>query len=155
MVENNIRIVVDGDACPVKDEIYKVAYRVGVAVLLVSNSPFRIPRHDLITLKLVSDAFDAADDYIADTVTARDVVVTTDILLAERCLKAGARVLSPRGDAFTDDNIGRQVAARALMADLRAGAVGDPVGGPKAFTKADRSTFLQALDREIVRLKRG
>lgn len=147
------RILVDADACPVKDEIYKVAYRRGVAVRVVSNSHLRVPQHALIERVVVSDGFDAADDWIADEAGVADVVVTADILLAERCLKAGAAVISPTGKPFTAASIGGAVATRAIMADLRVG--GDIVGGPAPFAKADRSRFLQALDEALVRAERG
>ena len=144
------RILVDADACPVKDEIYKVAYRRGIAVVVVSNARIRIPEHPLIERVVVSDAFDAADDWIAETAGPHDVVVTADILLAERCLTAGAAVIGPTGKPFTSGSIGSAVAMRAIMADLRVG--GDVIGGPSAFTKADRSRFLQALDEALVRV---
>jgi uncharacterized protein YaiI (UPF0178 family) len=147
------RILVDADACPVKEEIYKVAYRRGIAVSVVSNSYLQVPKHDLIERIVVSDGFDAADDWIAGEARATDVVVTADILLAERCLRAGAAVISPTGKAFTGASIGCAVATRAIMADLRAG--GDIVGAPAPFAKADRSRFLQALDEALVRAERG
>ena len=145
-------ILVDGDACPVKEEIYKVAYRRNVPVTVVSNSPFRGPVHPLVRRVVVSDGFDAADDWIADAAHAKAVVITADILLADRCLKVGASVLSPAGKAFTTSSIGSQIATRAIMADLRAG--GDIVGGPAPFSKADRSRFLSALDEVLGRLAR-
>jgi uncharacterized protein YaiI (UPF0178 family) len=146
------RILVDADACPVKDEIYKVAWRREVPVSVVSNMRLRVPDHPLIERVVVSDAFDAADDWIADQADARSVVITGDILLADRCLKAGATVLSPTGKPFTNASIGGAIATRAIMADLRAG--GDAVGGPAGFTRADRSRFLQALDGALVALER-
>jgi uncharacterized protein YaiI (UPF0178 family) len=146
------RILVDADACPVKDEIYRVAFRRGVAVKVVSNSRLRVPDHPLVERIVVSDAFDAADDWIADQAGARDVVITADILLADRCLKAGAAVIGNNGKPFTAGSIGNAIATRAIMADLRAG--GDVVGGPAPFTKADRSRFLQALDEALVRSSR-
>lgn len=149
-----IQILVDGDACPVKDEIYKVALRHKVPVLVVANSWFRIPDHPLFSFKLVSDSFDAADDYVAEQATPRSVAITADIPLADRCLKAGALVLGPRGKPFTEDMIGSALATRAIMEDLRAGAVGENIGGPKPFTKQDRSQFLQALDTALQKLKR-
>ena len=149
----NRRILVDADACPVKEEIYRVAFRHGVPVKIVSNAPFRVPVHELIERVIVSDGFDAADDWIAGQADARCVVVTADILLADRCLKAGASVIGNNGKPFTTASIGGAIATRAIMADLRAG--GDMVGGPAAFTKADRSRFLQALDAALVRLGRG
>ena len=150
---NSPLILVDADACPVKEEIYKVAFRRGVAVRIVSNSRLRIPEHPLIERIVVSDGFDAADDWIAEAADARTVVVTADILLADRCLKAGAVVLGPTGKPFTTASIGGAIATRAIMADLRAG--GDAIGGPPPFGKADRSRFLQALDEALVRLERA
>lgn len=147
-----VTILVDGDACPVKEEIYKVAFRLGVPVVVVSNSPFRVPLHSLVRRVVVSDGFDAADDWIAEAATPLSVVITGDILLADRCLKAGAIVLSSTGKPFTSGSIGGQIATRAIMADLRAG--GDIIGGPAPFSKTDRSRFLQALDTALVRLQR-
>ena len=151
------RILVDADACPVKDEVYKVAFRRAVPVLVVSNSRIRVPDHLLIERVLVSDAFDAADDWIAAQADARTVVVTGDILLADRCLKAGATVVGHNGKPFTSAGIGGAVATRAIMADLRAGALGggEGLGGPAPFAKADRSRFLQSLDEALGRLQRG
>lgn len=146
-------ILVDGDACPVKDEIYRVALRYGVPVTVVSNSAFRVPLSPLISRVVVSDGFDAADDWIAERAGPATVCVTADILLADRCIKAGAVVLAPTGRPFTASSIGRQVATRAIMADLRAG--GDIIGGPAPFSKADRSRFLSALDEALVRLRRA
>jgi uncharacterized protein YaiI (UPF0178 family) len=148
-----IRILVDADACPVKEEIYKVAFRHGAPVTIVSNSPIRVPQHELIDRVVVSDGFDAADDWIAERAEAGVVCVTADILLADRCLKAGATVVAPTGRPFTPASIGSAIATRAIMADLRAG--GDQLGGPAPFSKADRSRFLSALDEVLVRLKRG
>ena len=147
-------ILVDADACPVKDEIYRVAWRHEVAVKVVSNSRLRVPDHPLIERITVSDGFDAADDWIAEAATPRSIVITSDILLADRALKAGAIVLAPTGKPFTLASIGPAIATRAIMADLRAG-MGDGMGGPPPFSKADRSAFLQALDTALVKLKRG
>jgi uncharacterized protein YaiI (UPF0178 family) len=147
-----VRILVDADACPVKDEIYKVAYRLEVPVAIVANSHFRVPAHPLIERVVVDDGFDAADDWIAEQADAKAVVVTADILLADRCIKAGATVLSNTGKPFTGNSIGGAIATRAIMADLRAG--GDIIGGPAPFSKGDRSRFLSALDAAIMRLKR-
>ena len=131
-----------------KDEIYRVAYRRAVPVRIVSNSHLRVPAHPLVERIVVSDSFDAADDWIADQAGPQDIVVTADILLAERCLKSGAQVLAPTGKPFTAGSIGSAVAMRAIMADLRVG--GDAIGGPPPFTKANRSAFLQALDQALV-----
>ena len=146
------KILVDADACPVKEEIYKVAFRRNVAVAVVSNMRLRVPDHPLIERVTVSEAFDAADDWIAEAAGPDAVVITADILLADRCLKAGAQVLSPTGKPFTHASIGGAIATRAIMADLRAG--GDAIGGPPPFRKEDRSRFLQALDTALVRLAR-
>jgi uncharacterized protein YaiI (UPF0178 family) len=148
----SVRILVDADACPVKDEVYKVAWRREVPVRVVSNSWLRVPDHPLIERVVVSDKFDAADDWIAEQADARTVVVTGDILLADRCLKAGATVIGHNGKPFTSASIGGAIATRAIMADLRAG--GDVVGGPAPFAKADRSRFLQSLDEALARLSR-
>lgn len=150
-----VQILIDADACPVKDEVYKVAWRYEVPVIVVSNSPIRVPAHPLISRVVVSDGFDAADDWIVEHVEAGSVVITTDILLADRCLKAGCgAVIAPTGKPFTDASIGNAVAIRAIMADLRAGALGDGIGGPAPFGKADRSRFLSILDQTILRLRR-
>lgn len=149
---DGVRILVDADACPVKDEIYKVAWRRAVPVTIVSNSHLRVPQHPLITRVVVSDGFDAADDWIAEQADTKALVVTADILLADRCLKAGATVLAPTGKPFTTASIGGAIATRAIMADLRAG--GEQLGGPKPFAPADRSHFLQALDTALARLQR-
>lgn len=146
-------VLVDADACPVKEEIYKVAFRHGAAVRIVSNAAMRVPAHPLIERVTVGAGFDAADDWIAARAGPRTVVVTGDILLADRCLKAGAAVLGPNGRPFTSGSIGAAVATRAIMADLRAGMDGRG-GGPPPFAKADRSRFLSALDEALVRLKR-
>ena len=147
-------VLVDADACPVKDEIYRVAWRHEVPVKIVSNSRLRVPDHALVERIVVSDGFDAADDWIAEAANAWSVAITADILLADRALKAGATVLGHNGKPFTMASIGPAIATRAIMADLRAG-MGDGMGGPPPFSKADRSQFLQALDTAIVRLKRG
>jgi uncharacterized protein YaiI (UPF0178 family) len=149
------RILVDADACPVKEEIYKVAFRHQIPVAIVANDYMRVPIHDLVERVVVSSGFDAADDWIAERADAASIVVTADILLADRCLKAGAIVIAPNGRPFTAASIGGAVATRAIMADLRAGAVGDAIGGPPPFARADRSRFLQALDEALVRLKRA
>jgi len=147
------RILVDADACPVKEEIYRVAYRTGVPVTIVSNMRMRVPDHPLIDRVVVSDGFDAADDRIAEVAGPAVIVITADILLADRCLKAGAAVLAPNGKPFTADSIGSAIAVRAIMADLRAG--GDQLGGPPPFARADRSRFLSALDAMLVKLIRA
>jgi hypothetical protein len=145
-----VRILVDADACPVKDEVYRVAWRREVPVTVVSNAHLRVPAHPLIERVVVSDKFDAADDWIVEEADAKTVVVTGDILLADRCLKKGATVIGHNGKPFTPASIGGAIATRAIMADLRAGA--GMTGGPAPFAKADRSRFLQALDEALVRL---
>jgi len=146
------RILVDADACPVKEEVYRVAFRTAVPVWVVSNMALRVPAHPLVARMVVGDAFDAADDWIAERADAHAVVVTADILLADRCLKAGAQVVSPTGRPFTANSIGSAIAVRAIMSDLRAG--GDRIGGPAPFTKADRSRFLSTLDAAVLAVRR-
>jgi len=150
---SGLRILVDADACPVKEEIYKVAFRHEVPVTIVSNSWLRVPQHPLISRQVVDSGFDAADDWIVGEASSSTLVVTSDILLADRCIKAGAAVLAPNGKPFTANSIGSAVATRAIMSDLRAG--GDIVGGPPPFSKTDRSRFLSALDEALVRLRRS
>ena len=147
-------ILVDADACPVKEEIYRVALRRGTRVDIISNGGVRIPDHPLISRIIVGEAFDAADDHIAENADAASIVVTADILLAERCLKAGATVVAPNGKPFTASSIGAAIATRAIMQDLRGS--GDPTaaGRQKSFSKEDRSRFLQALDLAIDRMTR-
>ena len=151
-MSGQVRILVDADACPVKDEVYRVAWRREVPVRVVSNSWLRGPDHPLIERVVVSDQFDAADDWIVEQADERTVVVTGDILLADRCLKKGATVIGHNGKPFTSASIGGAVATRAIMADLRAGA--GVTAGPAPFAKADRSRLLQALDEALVRLAR-
>ncbi|MFN0024299.1 MAG: YaiI/YqxD family protein [Parvularculaceae bacterium] len=148
-----VRILVDADACPVKDEIYKVALRHQTPVTVVTNGGVRIPDHPLIAREIVSSAFDAADDLIAAAAGERCIVVTGDILLAERCLKLGASVIAPNGKPFTTSSIGSAIAMRAIMADIRGS--GDPTagGGARPFSKEDRSRFLQALDSAIMAMQ--
>lgn len=148
-----VHIFVDADACPVKDEVYKVALRAGTPVTLVANAYLRVPRNELIDLVVVEMDPDAADNHIAEHAGAMSIVITADIPLADRCLKKGATVLAPNGKPFTDASIGTAMATRALMQDLRAG--GDILGGPPPFERRDRSRFLQALDAAVVRLRRG
>lgn len=150
-----MKIFVDADSCPVKDEVYRVARRYELEVRVVSASWLRVPEDPLIALDVVRETgdLDAADDRIAEQVGVGDVVVSDDILLAARCLQKGAHPLTPRGREFTPDSIGEAVATRELMAGLReAGAV---AGGPPPFTKSDRSQFLQRLDQIVNRVRRG
>ncbi|HNS85246.1 MAG TPA: YaiI/YqxD family protein, partial [Parvularculaceae bacterium] len=145
---------VDADACPVKEELYRVALRRGTRVRVISNGGVRIPDHPLISRVIVGEAFDAADDHIAESADAASIVVTADILLADRCLKAGASVIAPNGKPFTASSIGAAIATRAIMQDLRGS--GDPTaaGRQQPFSKEDRSRFLQALDLAIARMAR-
>ncbi len=149
------RIVVDADACPVKQEIYRVAKRYGLEVLLVAAQWIRIPDDVHARLIVVRDEgkLDAADDRIVEDVVSGDIVVTEDVHLAARCLDRGARVLSPRGRVFSPDSIGEAVATRDLMAGLR--EAGMVTGGPSPFQKSDRSAFLQRLDETVHALRRG
>ena len=146
-------IYLDADACPVKAEVYRVAERHGVTVQVVSNAIIALPREDWIKRVVVGAELDAADDWIAERAGPGDIVVTADVPLAGRCVKAGATVIGPNGRVFTEAAIGMAVATRNLMTELReAGAV---TGGPKPFSKEDRSRFLSALHEAIERLKRG
>jgi uncharacterized protein YaiI (UPF0178 family) len=148
------RIYVDADACPVKAEIYRVAERYGLKVLVVANSYMNVPRDPRIELTVVSDGFDAADNWIAERVGTDDIVVTADIPLADRSLKAGASVIGNTGVPFTSASIGMAMANRELLSNLR--AMGTITGGPKPMTPRDRSRFLSALDAAIQKiLRRG
>ncbi|WP_418153119.1 YaiI/YqxD family protein [Litorimonas sp. RW-G-Af-16] len=149
-----MHIYIDADACPVREETYKVARRHGVPVTVVSNSFLRVPREPLIKFIAVSDSFDAADDYIAERADADAIVITADILLAERCLKSGAVVLGSNGKPFTMNSIGSAIATRAIMADLRARADIPNLGEPPPFSDRDRSRFLEALHVTLEKLKR-
>ena len=142
-----IRIFVDADACPVKDEIVRVAERHGLAAVFVSNAWMWLPTSHLVERRIVAEGPDAADDWIADEIVAADICVTQDIPLADRCLKKGARALTPTGRPFTPDNIGMAQAMRDLKAHLR--ETGDIRGGPPAFGRGDRSRFLQALEQAV------
>jgi hypothetical protein len=142
-----MRIFVDADACPVKLEVYRVASRYDLEVILVANSRMRTPDDARITLKVVDGGFDAADDWIVDQIGGDDLLITSDIPLASRSLKLGAGVLGPTGRPFTDDNIGDILATRDLMSDLRGG--GAVLGGPPPLQKRDRSRFLQSLDEMV------
>jgi len=147
-----MQILIDADACPVKDETYRAAARYQVPVIVVSNSPIRVPVDPLISRKVVSEAFDAADDWIVDHAAAGTIVITADILLADRCLKLGAMVIAPTGKPFTGSSIGAAIAMRAIMADLRAGS--GVAGGPAPFSNADRSRYRSSLDEALVKLRR-
>jgi len=147
------RIFVDADACPVKEEVFRVATRFGLRVLLVSNSPLRLPRNPLFESVVVAKGqFDGADDWIVAQITGRDIAVTADIPLAARCLEKGARALDAKGRVYSPESIGDALASRELMAHLR--AMGEIGGGPAPFSARDRSTFLQRLDDLIQALRR-
>ena len=146
-------IFVDADACPVKEEVYRVANRYRLEVTLVANARMRVPDEQRIALEVVGNGFDAADDWIVEHVQAQDIVVTSDIPLADRCLKKGARVLSPTGKPFTEDNIGQTLATRDLLSELR--GAGEITGGPSPLKKRDRSRFLQQLDEVIQSIRRN
>ncbi len=148
-----IRIFVDADACPVKTEIYRVAERHGLAVLVVANSPIAVPRDDFVQRIVVPSGPDAADDWIAERAARGDIVVTADVPLAARCVKAGAQVITPAGKPFTENSIGMALATRNLLDQLRSS--GEVTGGPKPFSARDRSAFLQELDRSVLRSKRA
>ena len=147
-----IRIFVDADACPVKDECYKVAARYGLKTFVVSNSFMQVPRTPLIEQVVVDAGPDVADDWIAEQIAPGDIAITNDIPLAERVLQAGGAAISPKGKPFTVDSIGSAIAQRALMEQLR--STGDFLGGPKAFDRNDRSRFLQALDEAVQKSRR-
>lgn len=147
-----LHIFVDADACPVKPEVYRVASRYHLDVTLVANSWMRVPNEQWITLEVVEDGFDAADDWIVTHVEPHDIVVTADIPLASRCLKKGARVIGPTGKPFTENNIGHVVATRDLLSALR--GAGEITGGPPPLKKRDRSRFLQQLDEVIQAIRR-
>ncbi|WP_315745553.1 MULTISPECIES: YaiI/YqxD family protein [unclassified Bradyrhizobium] len=149
---NPTRIYVDADACPVKDEIYRVAIRHGVPVSVVAGGFIRVPQDSLIERVAAGSGMDAADDWIAERSGRGDIVVTWDIPLASRCVKTGAEVIAPNGKPFSEDSIGMALAMRNLMTDLRSS--GEVTGGPKSFTPRDRSAFLSALDQTIRRLQR-
>lgn len=142
-----IRILIDADACPVKDETYRVAKRYQLNVILISNMWMRIPTEPWLEQIVVNDHPDAADDWIAEQATDQDIVVTADIPLAGRCLEKNARVISPRGRYYTENDIGEALSNRNLREQLR--DMGIMTGGPKPFSKQDRSHFLQRLDQLI------
>ncbi len=148
-----ITLYLDADACPVKDEAYKVAARHGVKTFVVSNSFMNVPRDPMIERVIVPAGPDVADDWIVERVARGDIVVSADVPLADRCVKAGADVIAPNGRAFTQASIGMALATRNLMSDLR--SFGETTSGPKPFAPRDRSAFLSALDLAIVRLKRA
>ena len=142
-----LNIFVDADACPVKPEVYRVAGRYGLDVILVANSWMRVPDERWIALEVVENGFDAADNWIVEHVHPQDIVVTSDIPLASRCLKEDACVIGPNGRLFTENNIGEAVATRDLLSELR--DAGEITSGPPPLKKRDRSRFLQQLDEMI------
>jgi uncharacterized protein YaiI (UPF0178 family) len=148
-----LEIYVDGDACPVKAEVLRVAERHGLTMHIVSNSGMRVAESPLIRRVIVAEGPDAADDWIADNIGDGDIAVTSDIPLASRCLKRGASVLGPTGKPFTDDSIGMALAMRDLNAHLR--DTGEIKGYNASFSKQDRSRFLQALEQTIQAIRRG
>ncbi len=152
-----ITLLIDADACPVKQEIYRVAERhllkgVAIKVFVVSNSPIAVPRDEMIERVVVAAGMDEADNWIAERAHRGDIVITADVPLASRCVKAGATVLAPNGKPFTEETIGMTLATRNLMDSLRSS--GEITSGPKPFAPRDRSAFLSALDQAIVRLTR-
>jgi len=149
---NAITIYVDADACPVKEEIYRVAARYGLKVFIVANSFIQTPRDPMVERSVVGALPDAVDDWIAARVSPGSIVITADVPLAARSIKAGADVVAPNGRSFTESSIGMAVATRNLMQELRESGI--VTGGPNSFSSRDRSTFLSALDLAVVRLKR-
>ena len=147
-----LHIFVDADACPVKEEVYRVAGRYSLDVTLVANSWMRVPNERWISLQIVDDKFDSADDWIVEHVRPHDIVVTADIPLASRCLKENARVIGSTGKSFTENNIGQTVAIRNLLSELR--DAGEILGGPPPLKKRDRSRFLHQLDEVIQSIRR-
>jgi uncharacterized protein YaiI (UPF0178 family) len=147
-----MRIFIDADGCPVKEETYKVAWRYQIPVVVVANRRIQVPFHPSVSLEIVSQGPDEADNWIAENIQVNDICITTDIPLADRCLKKAAFVLDARGGEFTEDSIGDAMATRELMKHLR--ELGDAKGGPPPFEQRDRSKFLEALDRVVQKAKR-
>ena len=147
-----IRIFVDADACPVKNEVYKVAERYGLKVFIVANSFMNVPRSDMIERVIVPDGPDIADNWIAERAGGSDIVITADIPLAGRCVRNGAVVISPTGKPFDDNSIGMALATRDLMTDLR--SAGATTRGPAPLSRQDISRFLSAMDLAVTRLRR-
>ncbi len=148
-----IEIFIDADACPVKDEIYRVGARYDLKIFVVANAPIKVPPVPLIERVVVGAGADAADDWIVERARAGSIVVTSDIPLASRCVRQGAEVLAATGKRFTEASIGMALATRDLMDHLR--STGEATSGPKGFTPRDRSNFLSALDNCVVRLQRA
>ncbi|HEV7238731.1 MAG TPA: YaiI/YqxD family protein [Thermoanaerobaculia bacterium] len=147
-----LHIYVDADACPVKEEVYRVARRYALDVTLVANAPQRIPEDERFALVVVREGMDVADDWIAKHAGEGDIVITADIPLAARCLRNGARVIGTTGRPFTEDNVGGALATREILSELR--GAGEVTYGPRPFEKQDRSRFLQALDTAIQAIRR-
>ena len=147
-----LHIFLDADACPVKEEVYRVAKRYGLSVTLVAGSWMRIPDEGYVALKVVGEGMDAADDWIVEHLEVDDIVITADIPLAARCLEKAAYALGPTGKPFTEDNIGSALATRELLSALRDS--GEVMGGPPPFDKRDRSRFLHRLDEAINAIRR-
>ena len=153
MTETSMRIYIDADACPVKDEVYRVAARHNLPVTVVAVGFIRVPSDPMIERVAAGSGMDAADDWIAQRAGAGDIVITADIPLASRCVKAGAEVIAPNGRPFTEQAIGMTLAVRNLMHDLR--SAGEVTRGPPPFSPRDRSAFLSALDETIRRVQRA
>ena len=147
-----LHIFVDADACPVKQEVYRVAKRYNLGVTLVAGSWMRVPEEDSLSLKVVGEGMDAADDWIVEHLEIDDIVITADVPLAARCLEKAASVIGPTGKPFTKDNIGSALATRDLLSTLR--DFGEVMGGPPPFEKRDRSRFLHQLDEAINAIRR-
>ena len=145
-------LYIDADACPVKEEVYRVARRYGLKVFVVSNAWINVPRESLIEQIVVDAGADVADDWIAERAVTGDIVITADIPLADRCLKSGAQALKANGQPFTPDSIGSALAGRMVGEHLR--SIGVATSGPPPFSNADRSRFLQALDTAVVRARK-
>jgi uncharacterized protein YaiI (UPF0178 family) len=149
-----LHIFIDGDGCSVKSETYKVADRYELLVTVVANKPMMVPSNSRTKMIVVREGhLDAADDWIADNVEAKDIVITSDIPLAHRCLQKGARVLGPKGEEFTEDGVGEAMATRELMQTLR--QFGGQMGGPAPMSPKDRSRFLGKLDQIVHSIRRG
>ena len=147
-----LHIFVDADACPVKQEIYRVTKRYDLSVTLVAGSWMRVPEEDNLSLKVVGEGMDAADDWIVEHLEVDDIVITADVPLAARCLGKAAYALGPTGKPFTEENIGSALATRNLLSALR--DFGEVMGGPPPFDKRDRSRFLHRLDEAINAIRR-
>ena len=157
-MDKPIALYIDADACPVKQEVYRVAERhalkgVALKVFVVSNGPIAVPREGFVQRVVVGAGMDEADNWIAERAGRGDIVITADVPLASRCVKSGADAIAPNGRPFTKDSIGLALATRNLMDSLR--SAGEITGGPKPFSPRDRTSFLSALDQAIVRLKRA